>query len=324
MKTPIAVAPYTVDQIITLIDGGNFVDFDLYTITLAIGTVLRYTTANFDITDGTYIWSARGVRIDGKGTKAVAHWKTGLDTDTWVVLAMPRPFDPITRATFPDKITGVPWIQAAHSGALNDADVVVQRAYFPLPAPTYPLPGGLAVTCAGKLTIFNGLIAMVETEALVARLTINNYNSLLASPMPRNLYAAGCRWTLFDVGCNQAGANPAADFAVSGVVGAGSVRGAIMAPALAAPAGSGTYTLGRIVYGSGQNAGQQMTVADWSNNTLSLVAPLPYAPIAGETFTAYPGCDHSRTQCALFGHLANGNQDNYGGEPYIPDPATAI
>lgn len=325
MKTPTAIAPATVQDVIDLINSGIFADWDLYTFTLFGGGVLRLTTANFDITDGTHTWTSASALIDSKRSRALAHWRVGLDTDTLSVIVMPRPFHPITRAEFPDKIGSVPWIQAAQGGALDNADVQVDRAFFAAP-PTYPLPAGGAATPKGLITVFAGMVAEVDTSNTIVAITINDYRQLLTISMPKHVYQGGCRHTLFDVGCNNAGANPPATFAKAGLIGAGSSGGTIIAPALAMPTGSGTYALGRIVMTSGDNDTFQRTISDWDafTRTLSLVNPFPFDLAVGDTFTIYPGCNKQYATCALFGSALNGNQDNYGGQQFIPDAATAL
>ena len=128
----------------------SFQDFDCYTITLATGTVLRLTNADFDISDGAgHVWTST-VRVDEAGSKTLAHWKVGFDSDQWVLIVMPRPVDPVTGQAFPDQIAGVPWIQAAQGGALDAADFQVDRAMFAT-MPTWPMPPGGAVP-AGFIT----------------------------------------------------------------------------------------------------------------------------------------------------------------------------
>jgi len=48
---------------------------------------------------------------------------------------------------------------------------------------------------------------------------------------------------------------------------------------------------------------------------------LPFAPAAGDVFTAYPGCDKTQATCASpkFSNLVN-----FEGFPYVPAPETAI
>ena len=53
--------------------------------------------------------------------------------------------------------------------------------------------------------------------------------------------------------------------------------------------------------------------------TFTLIAPMPFPVLAGDTFTAYPGCDKKYSTCGTWG-----NQANFGGQDQIPAPETAI
>ena len=303
---------------------GGFFACRLYTITLAGGGIIRFTDADCDIV-GVSTWpfvngktyASGGVRVDQDQSKTQAHLKIGLDTDTWTLVLMPRPFDAVTGAAFPDTIGSVPWIQAAQAGSLDWADFQVDEAYFSA-VPTWPMPPGGAVPVGCK-TIFAGLIAEVDTTNAVVVLTVNDERSLLDQSMPLHFYEAQCRHTLFDAGCNASGnMNPAA-FVKNGIVGAGSTQATIIGVKLAAPPtnpGSGTYSLGRIVMTSGLNNTFQRTVKSWDGNlTLSLLNPLPFAVMAGDTFQVYPGCDKLGGTCSLFA-----NFPNFGGFYWIPAP----
>jgi uncharacterized protein/uncharacterized protein DUF2163 len=292
--------------------------WDCYTITLFGGGQMFFTTAPFDISFGGTTWSSKLVRIDQKTSKVLAHWKTGLDNDTWVVVLMPRQFDQITNTAFPDKIGSVPWIQAARSGALENATVLVQRAYF-AGMPTLPLPAGVAVP-VGLLTIFYGLMGEVDTTDTMVVLTINDFRVLLQTQMPYRLYRASCQHTLFDADCNHDGNMNAAAFANAGTALVGSTQGLIVT-SLGRPAGSGTYSLGRVQMTSGLNAGFWRMIANWDGvSSFSLTNPFPFTIAAGvDTFTAYPGCDKQEPTCTAFG-----NHANFDGEPDIPSPELAL
>lgn len=291
----------------------------LYTVTMAGGGVQRFTDADFDIFGNAtsalvngFTYSSGGVRVDQEGSKTLAHLKIGTDTDTWTLVLMPRPFDLVTGVTFPDTIGSVPFLQALQNGAWDAADVQVDEAYFSA-IPTWPMPPAGAVP-VGCRTIFAGQVAEVDTTNAVAIVTVNDYRSLFSISMPRHFYQAQCRHTLFDAGCQLS----AASYAINGAASNGSTQGVIVAQGLAAPQGSGTYQLGRIVFTSGQNATFQRTIKAWDGAfTLSLLNPLPFAVAPGDTFTVYPGCNKQLTTCEAFG-----NQINYGGQPYIPPPET--
>lgn len=298
----------------------------LYTITPASGPVMRFADGDFDVlataTTGPvpisgFTYPSSTIKIDAKQSKTQAHWKIGLDVDQYTLVVMPRPFDPVTGAQFPDRIGNVPWLQAASAGALDAADFQVDEAYFGS-LPTWPMPprGAQPIGCK---TIFHGVIAEVDTTNAIASLTVNDYRYLFSIQMPRHFYQAQCRHALFDSGCNASGNMNAAAFAKNGVVGAGSTQSTIIGVKLAAPPsnpGSGTYALGRIVMTSGLNSGFSRTITNWDlANTLSLLNPLPFAVAAGDTFTVYPGCNKTLVACAAFA-----NQFSFGGAPFVPPP----
>jgi hypothetical protein len=318
----------------------------LYTITLFGGGVLRFTDADCDIVGvdegladlylagdlyqypdlyaygksliAGFTYSCSGARIDQASSKTQAHFKIGLDTDTWTLTVMPRPFDPVTGATFPDTIGSVPWLQAANNGALDAADFQVDEAYFAA-VPTWPMPAGGAVPVACRV-IFAGTIAEVDVTNSVAILTVNDYRSLLANSAPDNFFQNTCRFTLFGVGCNASGNMNAASFAHNGTCTSASTQSSITASGgLPAPSGSATYALGRIVFTSGLNNTFQRLIKSWDTiSTVALFNPLPFPVSAGDTFTVYPGCNKLLTTCQAFQPATA--MTNYGGQLNIPPP----
>lgn len=289
----------------------------LYTITMAGGGQLRFTDADFDIKGNAnsllvhgFTYASGGVRVDQKDSKTQAHFKIGTDTDSWTLVVMPRPVDLVTGTTFPDLIGNMPFLMAASGGSLDAADFQVDEAYFSA-VPRWPIPPAGAVP-VGCRTIFAGTVAEVDTTNAVAVLTVNDYRALLTLQMPRHFYQAQCRHRLFDAGCQLA----AGAFAINGSVSVGSTKAVIVSQGLARPQGSGTYTLGRIVFNSGANASFQRTIRSWDGAfTLALLNPLPFPVAAGDSFTIYPGCNKLFATCQAFG-----NDLNFGGQPFIPPP----
>ncbi len=290
----------------------SFVWADLYTFTLALGGTLRYGTADVDIGYGGNVWTHGGPYFDRSDGRATAHWKIGLDVDTWQVTVMPRAVDPVTGTPYPDQIGTQGWIAAARAGALDGAIVLVDRAFLPA-WPARPFAG--AVTPVGVVNIFTGRMASVDVSRTQLALTINSHLELLNVSMPRNVYRAGCRYTLFDAGCTLA----AASFAVAGTAGAGSTQSVILSSAQPPANSSGSFALGRIVMTSGQNTGFSRSVRAWTSGSFTLLSPLPFAVAPGDAFTAYPGCDKQLATCTKFA-----NQANYGGQDFIPAPETAV
>lgn len=315
MKTPLWES--SPGALVALINSKNFVYATLYTITLfgAQGTI-RITDADVDIAYNGLSFSSKGPFVDLQNSKATAHWKRGLDVDNWTLAVLPRAVDPVTGAAYPDQIGSTPWIAAARAGALDGADIQVDRAYFA----AWPQPYRAVATPVGVLTVFAGRPAEVDCTDVIVVITVNDYRELLLEKLPRNLFQAGCGHTLFDSGC----ALTAASFARTGAVIAGSGnsnRFLYLSASVIPPLGSGDYTLGRIVMTSGLNAGFSRTIVSWNptSNTASLLNPLPFNVVLGDTCTIYPGCQKTQAACTAFGNLAN-----YNGNDFVPDATTAI
>lgn len=296
-----------------LINTGEFVYATLYTITLAgSGDVLRYADSDMSVTNGTYVWD-NALPVDREKSKNLAHWKRGLDVDTWRLVVLPRNVD-VAGNAFPDTINGISWLQAARSGVLSGADVQVDRAYFA----AWPQPYALKATPVGIITVFAGRPAEIDCNDTAVVVNLNDYRSLLSMRIPRNPYQAGCRNTLFDAGCTLV----AASFAVPGsAIGGSTVRTIKSAPLV--PGGSGTFQLGRITMTSGENDGFSRTVRRWTSTdpgSFELLNPFPFDVVPGDTFDAYPGCDKTTATCTLFANLVN-----YGpGTPFVPQAEAAL
>jgi hypothetical protein len=296
----------------------QFFDFALVTITPvgAIGQVLRFTNADFDIVFGGNTWSSQSVRFDEKSSRALAHWKEGFDSDTWTLVTMPRALDPVTGQAFPDAIGGVPWLAACRGGVFDNADCQVDWALFSA-MPTWPMaiPPRGAAPLDVVTGIFAGIVAEVDISDVAAILNVQDYRSLLSIQMPRNLFQGQCRHTLFDAGCQLA----ATGFRTAGTAIGGSTPAAI-ANTLGAPGGSGTYVLGTITITSGFNRGFSRIITSWAGpgQPFGLMIPFPFAVVSGDTFTATPGCNKTQAACTAFANIPN-----FGGQPYVPTAETA-
>lgn len=302
--------------LITLLGTGQFVFCDLYQFTLTTGQMLRYTTADVDITYAGNTYSS-ALFFDQSGNKAVGHWKTGLDIDTWQVYIMPVEFDPVTGTQFPIKIGNTPFLAAVAAGALAGADVDIHRAYWPSWPQPWTSPLAAFVDGSGTYVIvdyFAGRVAGVDVMRNQAIVSVNSWLSRFQLMMPRNLWQAACRWTLFDAGCTLS----QAAFAVNGTSQAGSTQSQIVTTGLGKPVDY--FKLGQVTMTSGLNSGFRRMVTAFDGTTMALIAPFPFALTPGDTFTGYPGCDKSLLTCS--GKFFN--QINFGGEDLAPKPETAI
>ncbi len=303
--------------LVTLLGTGLFVFCDLYQFTLTTGQVLRYATADVDVTylGNTY---SSVLFIDQLGNKATGHWKTGLDTDTWQVYVMPVDVDSVTGTAYPVKIGNTPWLAAVAAGVLAGATVDVHRAYWPSwpqpwvsPLPAYADGSGTYVL----VDFFAGRVAAIDVMRNQAVVSVNSWMDQFTIQMPRNLWQAPCHHNLFDAGCTLVQAS----FADSGTAQGGSTQSLIATTGLGRT--SGYYALGQILMTSGLNQGFRRMVKSFDGTNMSLIAPLPFAVASGvDTFTAYPGCDKTVATCT---NKFN-NKVNHGGEDLIPQPETAV
>jgi len=307
------------------------IQYDLYTFSLTGGGMLLWTTADFPITAPTdAYWNAPSVFapgtlwfsgmtwlpkvLDAEDNKATAHWKIGLDSDTWQVKIAPRPFDLATGNPFPDMIGDVPILQAAAAGALDSADVIVSRAYFAA-VPIWPIPV-IGLAPIGVVHIFRGLMGEADVTTSSLYLNINDYKSLLGQQMPRNLYQGSCRHLLYDIGCTL----NAADFTEAGTAGVGSTQ-AVIVSSIGAPPGSGTYQLGTMTFTSGANEGVSRLISQWAvgQGFFAMLNPFPYPVSIGDAFSVTAGCDKQQSTCSAFNNLLN-----FGGDSYIPAPEVSL
>lgn len=301
-------------QLIALLGTGSFVFADLYTITPTQGgTIIRVTTADVDIKVGATTW-VRGVPIDPEAAKATGHWKVGLDVDNWKMNVLPRATDPITGAAYPDTINGQPWLAALRVGALDGAVVQVDRAY----AATWPQPWVSPVVVSSTLVLsalFVGKVADVIIKYNSAEIMVNSVIELITNTqMPRNLYQPGCKNTLFDSACTLNAATFSRNASIATVV-----NQSQFTAFPGSPGGSATYTLGRCRFTSGNNNGFTRLIRSWDGTNFNLMSPPPYTMVAGDTVTVFAGCDKAFSTCTLFANTAN-----FGGQPFIPVPETAI
>lgn len=284
----------------------DFEQFDLYTITLTSGFVLRYTDCLFDVVTGGntfYCSRAQGIILNEAGDSGPrARWTSDLNVGNWQVTIIPRPGD---------LIGAQPWLPAVRAGILDEATVRVDRGYIAA-WPSFPT---LTLVPVGTINVFFGRIAGIDFGRSVVQISMNDPRELLATDQPRNLYSAGCRYALFGPGCTLLKAN----FAAGGTVIDDDTSQTFMVTVASKP--DGYYDLGEIAFLTGENAGLRMMVRRWlTSGLISLLAPLPFDVEIGDTFNLYPGCDKTESTCVT----KFNNRQNFGGFKYIPAPEAAI
>jgi uncharacterized phage protein (TIGR02218 family) len=286
-------------ELLALLASRQFYSADLYQFSLVGGGQLYYCGGDQDLTWNSITWSAGksiGPYFDRKDNKAKCHWKVGVDVDSLT-------FDVLPGAS---TIGSEAFLSFVRQGGFDGAELTLYRAFMP----------SYGNTAAGTVIMFVGRVAEIDAGRSLATFTVNSHLELLNQNMPRNLYQAGCVNTLYDASCTL----NAAAFAYSGTVAAGSTQSAIKNTLVQA---TSVFDMGHLTFTSGANNGFSRTVQTYfqgSPGTINLISPFPSAPVTGDTFLIYPGCDKACTTCAeKFNNLVN-----FRGFPWIPQPATAV
>lgn len=277
-------------QLLALLATNQFFMTDLFTFALVNGTVLRYTTADVNLTSGGLTFSATGPRL----VRVKAHWKIGMDVDTQDLSVFP---------TAADTVTGVPFLQAVRQGLFDGCIVQIERAFM----------ATIGDTSAGTLITFAGRVGSVDFGRTQAIFRVHSHLELLNRSMPVLLYQPGCVNTLYDASCL---ANKTL-FSLNKTVGASPSLSAIPVPATGQP--DGYYDLGQLAFTSGVNSGWTKTIKSWVGGVANLVSPFVQLPTAGDAVTITAGCDKQETTCTT----KFSNRIHFLGFKDIPVPETA-
>jgi len=276
----------------TLFNSNNtFSKADLYTWTFVDGTILRTTSADIALAWGGNTFASCAPAIE----RTMVSLKVGIDADAMDLTVMPG---------VDDAISGLTWQSASRQGYLDGAKVLVETAYIQ----TWP-------TVVGVLHAFQGQVSDIQPERIVIRVEVKSLLELLAQPFPRNIYQSTCSRTVYDAGCGAVKAT----FTATGTIAASPAPTATSFKTGNAQA-VGYFDQGVVTFTSGANNGLKRTVKSYDPATgFTFALPLPVAPAAGDTISAFAGCDKTLATC----RTKFSNSGKFRGFPYVPNPETA-
>jgi uncharacterized phage protein (TIGR02218 family) len=278
-------------DLIALLSGANqFVMADLYTITLAGGSLLRYSAAATALSANGYTF-ALGPRFERSKTKIVI----GTQVDELEVRIYTEPTD---------LIGGVPFLQAAWQGQFDGALLQLERAFMRTYGDTSP----------GTVVLFSGRISDIECTRTGVDLKCRSHLELLNIQMPRRLWQSSCTHAFGDAMCQFDRSSMEVMFSA----GPGSTP--VLIATSVTPAPPSLYIQGSLIGVTGANAGSSRSVADmaggWVYLKLAFLSPVSQ----GDQFRLLPGCDRTLSTCR---NVFN-NAIHFGGFPNIPTPETAV
>lgn len=271
------------------LDGGTYSAVaDLYTLTLKGGAVYRWTTADVDVVAGGNTFTRCGANGAPLIRRPGLRMGAKLEVDQ-----LDLTLDCGDGAA---KVGTTPIVQMALAQGFDGATLQLDLAFL------------VGTTWETLDAWFLGTVTTPNPKSTQVRMVVRSFVADLAKPIPKNTYQTQCIWALYSDGCGVAKAS----FGVGMTTGAGATATSV--PATGAQA-SGWFTGGFVQFTSGVLAGYRATVAGWTTGgTFTFQKPLPAIPAAGDTFTAYPGCDKTKATCAAkFANLTR-----HRGFPYIP------
>lgn len=273
----------------------SYVKADLYTITLNGGAVLRWSSSDIPISyrGNTF---ALGPICSDSGVQS----KNGVEVSS----------TDITFASSPGfTIGGVPFLDWVEAGGLDGATVRIDRIFAPDWPTMISAPGGAYLRFLGR---YDGAKDLGQTQVVV---TASDWRVLLATNVPQDCIQTSCRNNLGDADC---GFN-VSTLTVSGLIVTSATSGAAFG--VASSLGAHPFTLGKVAFTSGANAGLSRSVKAYDGaGNFTLTAPFPATPQVGDVFTAYPGCDQTMDTCGTtFSNLIH-----FRAEPFVPAPSTGL
>lgn len=293
-------------ELLTLFRGRQFFQVDLYRITLAEGgAILRYCSGDADVTGDGELFSAGGQvgpYFDRTDQKSKCSWRVGTETDSLTFAVIP----------YNALVGGAAFLDACQLGIFDGATVELLQANMP----TYN------DTRVGLVRKFKGIVSNPNPISQSGvTFNVSSMKTRLNQQLPRHLYQSSC---VNNLGDNACGVN-LAGFRETTTAGGGSTASTVVATNVVGAAPAGLYNLGTIEFLSGVLTGTIRTIRTCGSGagaSITLLNPLPSAPIAGVSFRLTQGCDHSLAGvngCPKFANTAR-----YRGQNYIPQPVTAI
>jgi len=280
-----------------------------------------YTTAQYDFTvpacdgSGLTTYTADDVGIDKASLRLKAgsgQSGSGSDpTSTIEIDTQSLTMTPNMNLAAPSAFNGVPFLQAVRQRVFDGAVIQRDRWFFD---PDVKTSTGLPMPVGGMKMFYGYASSIDRLGRTQVVLKVKSALVLLGIQMPRNLFQPNCIYTVYTSSC---GANKAS-FVNHGTVGASSTASTI--PWSGGVPGSIPFANGEIFMETGPAINQTRTILSYDGTNLYLAYPFTEAPLAGDLFDAYPGCNRhdplaagSVSDCIFFGR-----QGSYRATPRVP------
>lgn len=271
---------------------------DLFTFTLASGTIYRWTSWDSAITVGGHSFDAFTPKLN-RGPWSVSN--------TMTVETLELELYDNTTTAFG---SGTQSLRAQLSlGLFDGATCLMQSLIMPQ---GYPLD-----VSNGTVDMFFGDVGAIDIAGAKATIKIRSRVSRLSVNAPLNVFQPGCLHTFCDTGCTLSLASPSGGNLTSRTVQASPTPTAT-AFGWGTEANPTRWPAGTVTFTSGANTGQARTIGLATTTQVAVTYPFPFVPLVGDAFTTTQGCDKQETTCIN----TYNNLVNFRGFPYIPPTAT--
>lgn len=278
-------------QLQALFAKDKFYMADLFTLTLIGGDIIRYTSHDQDIVESGRTFKSVHI-ARSKTTKQL-----GIEVDQMDITLSPS-YEYLLPAQEITQIKGMTLAKAIRLGALDGAQVILERAFFE----------NWITPPAGTIVFFTGHVSDVpEFHRDEAQIKVKSIMEQLNEKVPSNVYKPGCQRQLYDTVCDL----NKADWAVQAQT--TTATSSLITTNLTQE--DGYFDLGWILLGNGD----RHSIRSYLDGQISLIVPMETALTTGDTFWVYPGCDKRLITC-----IDKFNNLNFRGFPFVPMPEAII
>lgn len=244
----------------------SFLSCDLYELKLKSGISYYWADTDADVNYGGHTYKGDGPIITRE--KISTNSTVSVDKLSVTITANQN-----------DMIGGVPVLEVAHNGGLDDATLDLRRAFFD--------ENGKVIDC---IDLFHGICEVTQGGGFILKISSKSVVQKLNIEYPNRRYYPQCPYSIYSKECGVDIKSYRKKAKVTAVTDTNTVQ-------IDIPFEDGYYTAGGMEWISGPLAGQATQIMASQNNTIVYMSATNTAPRVGDVAYIYPGCDKTPTTC---------------------------
>lgn len=244
----------------------SFLSCDLYELKLKSGISYYWADTDADVNYGGHTYKGDGPIITRE--KISTNSTVSVDKLSVTITANQN-----------DMIGGVPVLEVAHNGGLDDATLDLRRAFFD--------ENCKVIDC---IDLFHGICEVTQGGGFLLKISSKSVVQKLNIEYPNRRYYPQCPYSIYSKECGVDIKSYRKKAKVTAVTDTNTVQ-------IDIPFEDGYYTAGGMEWISGPLAGQATQIMDSKNNTIIYMSATNTSPRIGDVAYIYPGCDKTPTTC---------------------------